>query len=408
MRILFVVHQFMPDFSGGTERVTLNLARAAQADGNRVEVLTITAGDRPGWRADGHGLMTSSIEGVPVTAIRLAEEPLVELGFRPNPGLAAGVQQFLASRPAFHLAHAMHSLRMTEAVEALAAQRIPYVVTVTDFFTLCYRVNLVRLNGELCAGPAGGKACQVHCPQSQLSGPDYGARTRRYGDLLRKASAVVAVSDFVAGRVRAEHPNLRVFTVSNGIDLLAFPRPQAPAAAGPLTLGYLGTVSEAKGALLLAEAFAAAKADGIRLRIVGPCYEPATATRIRALAETAAISLEEPVPAAEVPALLAGFDLLAVPSQVPESFSLSLHEGFAAGLPALVSALGNAGEVVARTGAGLALPAGDLGAWSAAIRDLAARPELLRAWAEAAPLPWRTEEEAFLYAQLYRAAVASA
>ena len=76
MRILFVVHQFMPDFSGGTERVTLNLARAAQADGNRVEVLTVTAGDRPGWRADGHGLMTSSIEGVPVTAIRLVEEPL--------------------------------------------------------------------------------------------------------------------------------------------------------------------------------------------------------------------------------------------------------------------------------------------------------------------------------------------
>lgn len=408
MRILFVVHQFMPDFSGGTERVTLNLARAAQADGNRVEVLTVTAGDRPGWRAAGHSLMTSSVEGVPVTAVRLAAEPLVELGFRANPDLAAGVQAFLGARPAFDLAHVMHSLRMTEAVETLAAQRVPYVVTATDFFTLCYRVNLVRLDGGLCGGPADGKACQAHCPQPQLSGPDFTARTRRYGELLRRASAVAAVSDFVADRLRAEHPDLRVFTVKNGIDLLAFPRPRTTAPAGPLTLGYLGTVSEAKGALLLAEAFAAANAEGMRLRIVGPCYESATAARIRALAEAAAISLEDPVPAAGIPALLAGFDLLAVPSQVPESFSLALHEGFAAGLPALVSALGNAGEVVARTGAGLALPAGDAGAWSAAIREIAERPDQLRAWAEATPLPWRTEEEAFLYAQLYRAAVAAA
>ena len=39
MRILYVVHQFYPEFGSGTERVTLNLARMAQRAGHHVQVL---------------------------------------------------------------------------------------------------------------------------------------------------------------------------------------------------------------------------------------------------------------------------------------------------------------------------------------------------------------------------------
>jgi glycosyltransferase involved in cell wall biosynthesis len=404
MRLLFVVHQFMPDFAGGTERVTLNLARAAQADGAYVEVLT-TARDGARWRRGADGLLTQVVEGVPVTAIPMEEPPLTELGFFPNAGLGEAVERFLDGRPSFDAAHVTHAFRLTEAVEALATRRVPYVVTVTDFFTLCYRLNLVRLNGDLCDGPRDGEACRTYCPQSKLDGPTYAARTRRYGALLRGAAAVAAVSEHVADRVRAEHPDLRVFVIPNGVDLIRFGRPQPRRRRGPRVVGYLGTVSEAKGALFLARAFAGAQAPDLKLRIVGPCHEPAVAAEISALAATAAISLEKPAAAAAVPALLAKFDLLAVPSQVPESFGLSLHEGFAAGLPALVSDLGNQGEVVRRTGAGLALPATDEAAWSAALRDIAERPDQLARWAAAVPLPWRIEEEAFLYSQLYRAAV---
>lgn len=403
MRLLFLVHQFMPDFAGGTERVTLNLAHAAQADGAHVEILTATAGGKA-WRAGENGLLTQVVEGVPVTAIKVVEPPLTELGFHANPGLRAAADDFLDARPGFDVAHVTHAFRLTEAVEALAARQVPYVVTVTDFFTLCYRINLVRLNGDLCDGPRDGQACRTFCPQEPLSDPDYTTRTRRYGQLLRRASAVAAVSDYVADRVRAEHPDLKVFVIPNGVDLIRFGRPQARRRRGPRVMGYLGTVSEAKGALFLARAFAAAGAPDLKLRIVGPCYEPAVAEEIRALAQTAAISLERPVAPAAAPALLGRFDVLAVPSQVPESFGLSLHEGFAAGLPALVSDLGNQGDVVRRTGAGLALPASDAAAWSAAIREIGERPDRLADWARAVPLPWRVEEEAFLYSQLYRAA----
>lgn len=403
MRILFVVHQFMPEFAGGTERVTLNLAHAAQADGASVEILTI-AQDPARWRPGDGEFLSNVVEGVRVTAIPMAEPPLTELGFVANPGLAQSAQRFLASRPDFDVAHVTHALRLTEVVEALADQRVPYVVTLTDFFSLCYRINLVRLNGDLCEGPKDGQACRRFCRQPELADGDYRQRTRRYGELLRRASAVVAVSPYVAEQARAEHPDLRVFVVSNGVDLIRFGRPRPPRRKGVRTVGYLGTVSEAKGALLLARAFAAAQAPGLKLRIVGPCYDPAVADEIRELAGTAAISLEKPIAADQAPALLGKFDILAAPSQVPESFGLALHEGFAAGLPALVSDLGNQGEAVRASGAGIVLPAGDLAAWSAALRDLGERPEQIADWAKAVPLPWRIEEEAFVYGQIYRAA----
>ena len=43
MRILIVLHQFFPEFSGGTERVALNLARTAQRAGHHVRVLACAA-----------------------------------------------------------------------------------------------------------------------------------------------------------------------------------------------------------------------------------------------------------------------------------------------------------------------------------------------------------------------------
>ncbi|MET0295383.1 MAG: hypothetical protein ABW042_10240, partial [Phenylobacterium sp.] len=82
-------------------------------------------------------------------------------------------------------------------------------------------------------------------------------------------------------------------------------------------------------------------------------------------------------------------------------------EGFAAGLPALVSDLGNQGLTVRRHGCGLSLPAGDVEAWAGAITRAAGEPQTLAAWREALPLPTRVEEEGFVYGQLYRAVVAA-
>ncbi|RAK59322.1 hypothetical protein DJ021_05635 [Phenylobacterium hankyongense] len=407
MRILYLVHQFMPDFSGGTEQVTLNLARAAQSAGHRVDVFTVTAPDSPGW-SERDGLRFGVVEGVPVFALAHQDTPTVELGFGANPRLEAEFRRFLESRPAYDVAHVMHAFRLNEAAELLAARRIPYVMTLTDFYSLCFRINLVRLDGGLCDGPRQGEACARHCATPELEPAAYADRVARTGRLLRRASAVAAVSDYVAQAVRAEHPDLDVRVIANGVDLLGLGAPaRDPAsrsASGKLTLGYLGTVSEAKGAVMLAEAFAAASPANARLRMVGPCHEPQSRARVEALLGRADITLDGPVAASEVGRVLGGFDLLCVPSLVPEAFSLALHEGFAVGLPALVADRGAPPLVVAARGCGRVAPAGDVAAWARAIDDIAADPQQLTAWAARVPLPQRIEEEGFLYTELYRAA----
>ncbi|MET0294002.1 MAG: glycosyltransferase, partial [Phenylobacterium sp.] len=242
MRILFLAHQFMPEFSAGTERVTLNLARAAQAEGHHVEVFTtsqMTGGD---WKRQPNGLRSTLVEGVPVFAVPPEPaSPLEDLGFRPRPQVRRLMESFLDSRPKFHLAHVMHAMRLADAVGALRARRLRYVVTLTDFFTICHRINLIRLDGGACEGPRGGRNCQAFCWANEIAEPEYAARTERLRTLLAGAALRVAVSDFVAERFRAEHPDLGFRVVPNGVDLLRFPRPRRRAGAGPVTFGYLGT-----------------------------------------------------------------------------------------------------------------------------------------------------------------------
>jgi len=106
--------------------------------------------------------------------------------------------------------------------------------------------------------------------------------------------------------------------------------------------------------------------------------------------------------------LIHHLDLLCLPSLVPESFSLVVHECAAAGVPSLVSALGAPAQAITRDGGGGVAPAGDVAAWADALRDWATDPALASRWRASVRLPQRIEEEAFLYEGLYRQAIATA
>ena len=304
----------MPEFAGGTEQVTLNLARATQGDGHHAEIVTVSVNAGPEWRPGPDGVRSSTVEGVPVHVLGPAgQDPLPLLGFGSGGGQAAAFRRFLDGRPDFDVVHVMHAFRLVDAVQVLAARRIPYVATLTDFFAICHRFNLLRLDMEVCAGPRGGAACQVHCAAPEIPEGGYAARITRLGALLEAASAVVAVSEHVAGRVRAEHPGLKVLVIENGVDLQRFGPPPTRPKDRPLTFGYLGTVSEAKGAALLVAAFVRAAPAKARLRIVGPSYDPELAARLGVLAQGHEISFEGPVAGDQVAVALAGFDVLSVP-----------------------------------------------------------------------------------------------
>src|SRR5690606_11572413 len=78
--------------------------------------------------------------------------------------------------------------------------------------------------------------------------------------------------------------------------------------------------------------------------------------------------------------VLKRMDLLCLPSIVPESFSLALHEAAVLGVPALVSDLGAPRAKLEEHGGGRVVAAGDVQAWAQALAEIADGPDILQSW----------------------------
>ena len=405
MRLLYIVNQFVPQYATGIEAVTLRLAKAAQRSGHAVTVLTCSTDSDLHWRGTTpEGLRWTSVSGVPAYAL---PEALVfdPYGFAPGIDLTAkDIFRKFVAKGGFELAHVMHSLRMLDAVGIVRELGIPYIVTLTDFFTVCYRINYVRASGTPCDGSSGGEACQALC---NIVNVNIVKRQRRLREVLATATERSVCSQFLKDRFERECPNLAFHLIPHGIDLLKFARREVTREATDIVFGYYGNISETSGIDLLVNAFLDADVVNGNLVIVWPADgDPTVKARIMSASKKdRRITLRSSVDIEEAPTALSGFDILCVPSQVPETFSLSLHEAFAVGLPAIVSDLGHIADVVRTNGCGLVAPATSLPAWSAAIKNVAANRGQLQLWQTKIPCPLRIEEEAFFYDQLYQRSV---
>jgi glycosyltransferase involved in cell wall biosynthesis len=414
MRILIVLHQFFPEFLGGTERVALNLARTAQRAGHHVRVLAcaLQADACDGLSASAlPGAVDTVYEGVPITLLPRKSLPVTaDYSFDCAEALIEPLQSWMRALR-FDVLHLIHPMRMATAIKAAQNIGLPYVVTLTDFYWFCNRINLVNLDGQLCSGPQCGQQCAKSCNVPPWDAPSLTHRHRQAAAILASAGACVAPSKYVAQRYQAAFEGLQVKVIPHGIDLLALLRhtqadraPVVPFGAEPLTLGYIGTIVSQKGLLVLLQALAMIPELPLRLLVAGRIHGDAVYKDhiLRLAAADARVNMLGQLDAAGVGGMLQSLDLLCLPSIIPESYSLVLHESAAVGVPALVSRLGAPSDFMSETQAGQAIDAGDPVAWAQAISNVQQQPALLATWRAGLPLPIRVEEEAFLYEALYR------
>jgi glycosyltransferase involved in cell wall biosynthesis len=414
MRILFVLHQFFPEFSGGTEHVAFNLARMAQRAGHHVHVLAATVDAARSGGIAGAGLLAGSLRanhhGIPVTLLPRSLLPASgDIGFDTAPTIVDDLASWMDAER-FDVAHVLHTMRMGSAV--LAAQRcgLPYVLTLTDFFLPCARINLVTQGGVACAGPDEGRRCARDCPSAPWTPAGYRQRYEQARSLIAAAAERVAPSQYVARRYRDSFPEAAFRVVAHGIDLLALKGSGTRSAAQPaphgLRLAYVGGIIPQKGLDVLLRALALLPGRDLSLTVIGGFHgNSGYHQEVRSLAAAdPRVVLAGQLPAAQVFAALESVDLLCLPSVVPESYSLVLHESAAAGVPALVSDLGAPADFVAQSGGGRVVANGEPLAWAAAIASALDEPAAVRDWRRALALPPRVEEEAFFYESLYRRA----
>jgi glycosyltransferase involved in cell wall biosynthesis len=304
----------------------------------------------------------------------------------------------------FDVCHVMHSMRMTSAIQAVSNHGLPYILSLTDFYLPCYRINLITQTGKLCTGADGGYECRRQCLV-----PEWDADTliRRYQiahKIIHEAEHIVCPSEFVALQFRREFLEVKFTVIPHGIDLASFKMDLAEKEVKNLIFGYLGTMNSVKGIDVLISAFRKIKSEEVGLHLYGGFFgDKDYEEKLTKLAEgDVRIKFFPSVSSEQVFQVLQSFDLVCIPSVVPETFSLVLHEATAACTPAIVSSLGAPRDYIEQNKCGAVVNAGDIDAWCNQLKRIINKPQVIDEWRQNLPLPLRTEEEAFFYQTIYK------
>ena len=235
--------------------------------------------------------------------------------------------------------HQLFSLAL-DATALIGALGVPFDFTVHDYHTICPRVHLKTRESRYCNEPdaAGCAACLTDHPVARER--DIEAYRARHAWLYRCAARVICPSRDVADRLVRYHPAARLVVAPHD-GLCAEPRPAATprplAADEKLHVAILGAVSRYKGAgtVLAVAALAARERAPVRFSVIGT-IEADAASLPPALAVTGAYDM------ADLPGLLAAQapHLAWFSALVPETYSYTLSEALAAGLPVVVPDLG--------------------------------------------------------------------
>jgi glycosyltransferase involved in cell wall biosynthesis len=425
MNVLLVVHQFFPEFSAGTEVLTLGVARGLRARGHHVRILS----GHPALAGlqDAQRRTTYQYDGFQVYRFHHAYEPMGEqtsmLEIGADNHLAARYLQDILAEFAADRVHYFHLNRLgtgliVEAERAGVAQSM----TPTDFWTICTTAQLRYADGSACSGPtAGAGNCVLHLAQDRVRSP-------RWNNLLRRVPAKLAdtaVRACVSARVqtptllrevramgerlpktiarlnRLDHivaPNRfmrdklsaygvepqRIVELPYGVEL---PRAGSPASAAaetarvpgaPLRIGFIGTLAPHKGAHVLVDAFAQLSAGLAQLSLYGATHDfPEYAGQLQTAAQAAGARMAGTFAAEDIFQVLSTFDLLVVPSLWYENTPLVVFSAQAAGLPVIASDFPGLAAAVRHETDGLLFPPGDTSALATVLQQLAEQPERL-------------------------------
>jgi len=381
MRIAYVVHQFLPEHTGGTEIYTWTLARALSRLGHETYIFYPRPSEIRGHLSDDLGRLWRG------TSFR-------KQGYTPkafwhtirNHALEKDFAAFMKQiRP--QVVHFQHLQNVSLKLINLATNVIR-VMTLHDYWYICPNSQLVRPDGTLCNGCRSGWECTT-CVLHRGGLPASFAlraalwsitawRQRSARDALRGMDLFLAPSQYVKN-VYAEHtlPAERIRILENGLDPSRLgPLPQQPKGSDQLRFGYLGGLAWQKGVHILIQAFNRLP-PGPTLRIYGDeSAFPEYVARLRAMAKHPGIRFCGLADYRKIGTVLAQLDVLVIPSIWPETYGMVMDEAQAMGVIPLASRIGALQRI--RHGIdGLLFTPGEVDELSQALLDLINHPAKL-------------------------------
>ena len=386
MKIVHVVHQYPPEFRGGTEACVQTLGAAQRAQGH--EPFVVAGSD---LRHPAGELRLDAVDHVPVCRVLRRPGENYSMDHR-LPRVAEQVVALVANeRP--DVVHLHHTLNLSGDLAArLAAAGLPVVATLHDFTTVCARFFLVRPDGESCAGhfPLPSARCDA-CVLPDFPAGAHALRVEREARAATAAaeaaawrvaivpSEVVRARWLASGLVPASR--LELLPHAAGMADLAPPEPRRRA-DGRLVVASWGHLAPAKGVLDLLAALRLAADPRLQLVVLGEPVDADFAEQLLDAAEGLDVTFGGRYEPGDLRELAGRVDLAVFPSRAEETFGLVLAEARSLGLPVIASDRGALPEGVGD--AGCCVPAADPAALAAALRRAADEPATLERWRRAA------------------------
>jgi glycosyltransferase involved in cell wall biosynthesis/SAM-dependent methyltransferase len=415
MRIFYACHQFFPEYYTGTERYTLELARQAQRMGHHVSVLTYaTKGFGTGISVKkGVTRTTYEYENVPVIALRHSEfeknGELAGVSFElTNPAIFQEVTKILNERP-IDILHCIHPMRVGEAIRAAKEASVKVVLHLMDYWMLCPRTILMRVDGALCEGPDRGNSCAAICYKDNAMSERVLKRYRDSVEILAMADAVVSHSQFLINVFRGSGIDTHRFHhCPSGFDYAKVKTKKGePHKRNTVNFGFIGTILPHKGVDVLIDAFNRVTSDNIRLKIYGGYFEHREyySRLIKKSAGNEKIEFCGDYEYNDIAMVLEAIDVVVVPSLWYENAPLVISTAQAFGIPVIATRLGGMAEMVADHVNGFSFRPGDAEDLAEKIRLIAAKPDVLDHLSRKKVRPPRIESEVFLLESLYFALI---
>jgi len=399
MRVVYVVHEFPPDNIGGTGVAVLRVAKDLLAEGHKVWVL---APQR--WDDDfpSIGFFDEKVDGLSVRRLvfnpELAPNPILYEYY--NPLLLVYAKDFLRdiSPDIVHIYHLLHF--SSAIIDAAWELRIPVILTLVDFWFSCPKWNRLKSDGSLCGKDFSWKDC-IYClkeennlydkiikvfdeglgefyVQEVISNNEFKFSLLNHNQLghfllaaacrlpflksqLEKVDRIICHSSFLSKVFLSKGYFNNGFTiVSPGTN---FP-PKLPLREGKIsniTFGYSGGGSKHKGAHVLLKAFRQIRFTNANLKLYG-CFPNTEYVRnLRRIAKgDERIDFMGNYERTELINVLAGIDILVMPSICYEGYGLSILEAFANKVPVIATDIGGIPEIVHDNLDGLLFKRGDV------------------------------------------------
>ena len=355
-------------------------------------------------------------DGLPVYRFATDQRRRLELAYGfPDEVAAEGFRHILRkTRPHIVHLHARTSAISERLVDAAHDAGAAVVFTYHTPTVSCARGTMMLFGQQPCDGIIEAKRCTA-CALSALGIPKSIARVvagapnafavgandrellsflripsliasgrRRFDEFICKVDHVVAVCQWVREVLeRNGVPPDRITLSRQGLSQTVLDQPARTARdrSGPLRIAYFGRTDGAKGPDLLARALKIIPKTPVQIDIYAVRQAAGPDQVYDWLAAQAQldsrVALRTAVEPDEVISVMAGYDLIAVPSRCLETGPLVVLEAFAAGVPVLGADLGGIAELVRNGIDGFLVPPDDAAALSAAIAKFEENPHLI-------------------------------